>query len=242
MRFCLCLLLLFARVTFADEPPKHIVALSRASHDQREKIIEGDSPLADKLRNPLEPYVIPLDVSKLKVGSGGLLDKNRCKVFQVLDESNMLAELVWHKTKRIVQGTGERGSTRILNIPELQLEMLWFSNYDTSKAVEGQEIKLSGCFYVTGTKRYTTPAGSNTVLVIERIELEPYRDLFTRASDARKWTIIKGDNTEHLKAVYAGYSRRRAALYDMDGKLHRVRIDLLSEEDQQVVRDLRGLD
>lgn len=116
-----------------------------------------------------QPYQIPqLYPWSLKPGDIGQLTgsfattaapnkKNSFHVFQVIDDNNMLVRspdggIATDEANNAIRRSAEK--------------IIWVSGISTKGVVDDSRITLGYVYEVTGTKRYGTAAGSNTVSVI----------------------------------------------------------------------------
>jgi hypothetical protein len=110
-----------------------------------------------------DPCVIAMPkLQHLRVGLAGRVDDFLVKIFQVVDHENGLVNMY-----------APSGS----NMWEYTPRLVWVSGVDASKYTDDQEgtIKLTGTFFASGTKQYVTPIGATrTVLLLERLDVEPY--------------------------------------------------------------------
>ena len=193
----------------------------RLTSDQRDSAIKELEARIKDIQNPLRPFYADADfyLYAAKVGDIGWFDKwSRGKgvlsteAFQVIDDKDVIANFSLT--------TGEK--------------LMWIAGIDTSGLQDGRPMKLNGLFAVTGNRTYTTAAGSNTALVLERIDPKEQEEKFTRQDELRKWTDKTGRYS--IVAIYAGYEHGSVKLMKLDATTKDVRLTDLSESDQKYVR------
>ena len=105
-------------------------------------------------------------IRTFEVGSAGQFDSGKVKVFQVLDDDEMLVEgFHYYDTLKRV------GPTSFVPIPHVKKTMLLIRGVPTDKYADDALVELPGTFYIGSTYKYESLAGSNTVPVAEPLVL-----------------------------------------------------------------------
>ena len=156
------------------------------------------------------------------------------RVFDVIDESNMLVDV-------------KTGGTT-----------LWLQGFSTENLTDGMVLTYSGPVIVSGTKRYNSLAGSRTVLVVkpfivdpEVMEeaqklLNPHSRAGAKAKPApvkaaaeaaklRTWTDASGEHK--IEAKFGGLIGGQVKLVKGDGSTIKIPLEKLSDEDQAWVKN-----
>lgn len=124
----------------------------------KDRIAEIEKEIVDTEAN--EHYV-PEFRNKLEAGNVGTVSES-VRVFQVIDESNMLAEILLP-----VEYKGSKGITRV----EFEKQMVWVSGVDMTGTPDDERVTLKGTFEVVGTKSYTAALGTKrTIMHIQPCE------------------------------------------------------------------------
>lgn len=190
-----------------------------------DKLRESEERL-EKFLSPMEPYFSQVHLRDISEGDIGYLDGWLLDVRRVIDGYTCDVEFarvyLTARTRRNWDGThAVDGNLHQLydNDSSKFSREFRISGHPTKGLVAGSELIFSGVVLMDGGE-------------LRVVDMQPYRKLFTRWDLARDWT--SGKHT--FRGVYGGLERRKVLLYGEDGKLRRVRLDVLSESDQEWVR------
>ena len=225
---------------------EHLRRDRKLSKEDREKYLRSTEQKLTALEDPMRPYFGAGNLSLTSAAVGqvgrharldGAMDGSGSyglgvRVFQVVDAKNALVEYVM-----FTDGPKVRSSKTAFGVPAYTVEsskMFWLAGVETSGMVDGRRIELDGVFAVTGNRTYDAEEGTNTVFVLERVDLAEHKDKFTRLGEARTWTSLGGHTTE---AIFVRYKGGKVTLMRPDGRSADVPLAKLSEADRQFVRD-----
>ena len=188
-----------------------------------------------------QPLQIPqLSAEKAKVGAIGQLvgtldsssgDRTTWKVFQVVDEHNMIVQSRIDSARKV----------------------FWVTGIDTTGVTDGSYQKLGQIFEVTGTKQYGTAIGStNTVLVFSLFSIQDADALIEKlkAYEAarkppaeeiglrsfRTWTDATDAFTIHAR--FGGIIGGKVVLVKKDGSKVSVTREQLSDADNKYLDEI----
>lgn len=178
-----------------------------------------------ELENPLEPYYAPAP-NKLKdaaAGDIGWFDET-VTVHQLIDDSNVLVQVRYFATVTETTAAGniyqrERPRTRLLQLSGLSTEDM-----------EGG-VTLKGVFAIRNGELATL--GWRAVPIVEPVDIEPHKDLFTRKDEIRTWTSANGRKAD---AVFVRTERGKVVLMNLNGKTAEVKLADLGDDDREYVR------
>ena len=99
------------------------------------------------------------------------------KIFQVTSKTEMLVQHEWetlYTSTRSIGGSYERGSTHSVTKSNRHDELIKIKGLSTKGLANNTFQKFKHVFTVTGSNTYNTSHGSNTVLVLEPVNINPY--------------------------------------------------------------------
>lgn len=159
------------------------VAQKKALREARDKLAANDPVYLPFLSRGGEETIKTGRIGRFKTDDASFGGVERVKVFQVVDEGELLGEVTYG-----VVSQHRVPGTRIVR-PQIDFKkgpLLMFRGIDTANVTDGKAVKIDGVFRVAGTETYETAlGGSNTVFVLERVQdpTNPF-DRRTGASDA----------------------------------------------------------
>ena len=193
------------------------------------------------LEDPRNPYfaIGTFAWNSLKIGSIGRINRRLIDVLQVRDHHSAITEFPYYtetdiRDSHALDGKffSERGSAT--GSEGGKGTTILIKNIDTSEWVDRESRLISGVFAVSGTERYATALGTNTIFVLEQIDIDKDADKFTRKADSRKWKSADGHETD---AIFVRYEHGAVTLYKPDGKLVDVPFTKLSSNDKEFVKE-----
>lgn len=218
---------------------------------KREAIQECEQSLAaqeaelSRLTDPLEPYFASIEEKELKIGDIGRLDWSDALVFQVIDDKNMLVEFEWRvRAFKSRDSTSAPTRENVYETTESRTTLVWVRGIDTSRLVSGkgaiyQGVATQGVFYVSRAQNYATRGGSESVLLLEAVDMKPWVRLFDQCGKTRTWKDYSGKHS--IEAAFADYKGGNVRLVDIDGKPRVLKLKELSKGDQAYVREQMSL-
>jgi hypothetical protein len=165
------------------------------------------------------------------------------RVLQVLDDNRMLLAVDIYGWQREMYRGSPGGSGRVaLGAPTPVLDrtvVILLSGAQTSNVADGQQIRLSGGFHVTGTHSYESPSGRSTVWQLEPWSLPSLKELGPKPEPepepvTRTWT--SSDSKYTTEAEYVDQTEESVRLKKTDGSVITVRINKLSKADRDWLR------
>lgn len=183
-----------------------------------------------KLADPAKEYYGEF---RLRAGDMGAMRRRDARVFEVIDESTALVELItWGPSERRVQYAPGRYTT-VGQKPRENGTLALVKGLDTSAWSDDKLIELDGFFWCSGNHTYETAlGGTNTVLVVEPFDIAPHKHRFNREHELTTWRV---DGNE-VRGILLGYDKGVATLATMKGKLE-AKLARLNEDGRQAVRD-----
>lgn len=207
----------------------------KLSKDDRENQLATVALRISELEDPAKPYyaVARFDITKAKAGDIGSFRDEAVPVLQVVDRKNAILDIQW--SERVMTGVRNVDTTQVPVYGRTHhTSEMWLTNYPTTGMVDGRAVRLNGVFAITGTKKYETDDGPNTVPLLEQLDMKPYEAKFTRMDDSRTWTSVGGHTTE---AIFVRYKGGNVELLKPDGKSLSIPLEKFSEDDRKFVRD-----
>ncbi len=159
--------------TIKDNAAK--VRASKPGGGDRTSLPSRQADLRKRIRQLKSGKTLPVpQMARIEVGAMGTLARPASYsqvtiVEQIADAQNMLASVVVQNIRRSNSMGRAVGPSREVK------RLVWFKGLDTTRLTTGQRLQLDGVFHVTGTRQYETlVGGTNTVCVVEPVDLAPY--------------------------------------------------------------------
>ncbi len=182
---------------------------------------------------PLESlFFAQMPRRKPRAGDAASLDGNHATVFQGISGTGSLINLS-HETYKI--GVQPQSKMRYRYIGRENVLILLRSPI-TQGVADGATVDFSGIYWFSGTHQYETATGTNSVLVMEELDISNgNRLLFARKSELRKWTDASGD--EIKTGLLESADEKLITITLADGGKKRLRRRSLSETDESYVKN-----
>lgn len=213
-----------------SERPKAL-ALAKQQLDSAKRrrqpkgVVESLEKRIAALENPLEPYYAPV-AGPLKDAVAGTLGwfDDRVAVSQIIDDTNAFVNVHFMLNTSDITASGN-----VYQTEKPRTRMFQLKGPPTDQ-MEG-EVTLNGVFAIKNGENSTL--GGQNVPVIESVQIEPHKDLFTRKDELRTWTAKSGKTT---KAIFVRYGRGKVTPMNLEGKTVDVSLSDLSDDDRDYVR------
>lgn len=141
---------------------------------EKEKIADLNSKVSDLKASSVEPPII----KELTGGCVGRLPHSEgVQVKQIIDNNQMLASVLMKLVPQYRRVTRSRFLTRApISGYDERRTLIWFKGIKTAGLVDDKAVEMDGLFIISGTKKYTTVAGSTkTVFVLEPVDEQRWR-------------------------------------------------------------------
>lgn len=223
--------MVFANISFGRQADQisRMMQSKIAAQEKAAFQTESDWNAAKKLHKfsvPPERYknaVQDFAPEQLQEGSSGMIQKWSFRVLTIIDEKNVILAL------------GSAG--------------FWLEDFPTAGLADGESVRVVDRILATGTKSYTTVAGSiRTVKAFKMIndaEFQKHKEKLADAEAKRlrderagKCEVFKTKAGESISAVFVDYKKAKAIFEDVDGEKIEVAMTDLDEASATRVREL----
>ena len=200
------------------EAKKKDIQDKQANLANRKKWVEDATPVESR-------YFSRMPHGKPRVGKIANFDDQKVGVFQGLSDDSALVNLAYG-----VFYQEQNPNTRQISwLYGTRDELVLLKSKTVEGAADGSHISINGLHWFSGSDRYETETGTNTVLILEPVEMpEHHLHLFTREGEMREWTDSKGKSLGH--ALVDACDDKVLMLRFEDNRTARIRRNTVSDE------------